>query len=189
MSLVINMMKEKTRKKISKALKGKPKPWQKGKPAWNKGLKRIFKHTDEWKRKASERMKGNKFWVGTKKTQFQKRHLPYKGIEKGFFKKGQRPWNYKGGITPLALQIRYSFQYRQWRSDVFTRDDFTCVLCGGKGGRLEADHYPKRFAIILGEYQIKTLEEALNCEELWNINNGRTLCQECHHKVHSKFKE
>lgn len=30
----------------------------------------------------------------------------------------------------------------------------------------------------------KTLEDAENCEELWNINNGRTLCKSCHIKRH-----
>ena len=33
------------------------------------------------------------------------------------------------------------------------------------------------------EYQIKTFEQALNCAELWDINNGRTLCKECHKKT------
>lgn len=30
------------------------------------------------------------------------------------------------------------------------------------------------------EYNIKNYNEALLCEELWNINNGRTLCLPCH---------
>lgn len=90
-------------------------------------------------------------------------------------------WNWRGGITPLTQQIRHSFKYRQWRSDVFTRDDFTCQKCEVRGGYLEADHYPKKFSEIFHENKIKTLEEALNCEELWNINNGRTLCKKCHH--------
>ena len=95
--------------------------------------------------------------------------------------------NYKGGITPLAKQIRECFQSRQWRSDVFTRDDFTCQECWAKSGNgkavyLEA-HHIKGFAEILDEYQIKTLEQALNCEELWNINNGRTFCRKCHNKT------
>ncbi len=31
---------------------------------------------------------------------------------------------WKGGVTPLMLQIRHSFKTRQWRSDIFTRDNF-----------------------------------------------------------------
>jgi hypothetical protein len=78
--------------------------------------------------------------------------------------------------------IRETFKYRQWRSDIFTRDNFTCVICGLRGVYLEADHI-KRFIDIIREYKIETLDEAIGCEELWNINNGRTLCQQCHRKT------
>ena len=33
------------------------------------------------------------------------------------------------------------------------------------------------------QYTILNLEQALNCEEFWNINNGRVLCKECHKKT------
>ena len=95
--------------------------------------------------------------------------------------RGEKAYQWKGGQT-LNLIIRRCFQYRQWRSDIFTRDDFTCQFCGLKGVYLEA-HHIKSFSKIIEEYQIKTLEEALNCEELWNINNGRTLCKKCHDRT------
>lgn len=104
-----------------------------------------------------------------------------------------RPWLGKTGkdhgcwkdakVSPLYTQIRNCFPYRQWRWDVFTRDKFTCVLCGRSkevSGQLEADHFPKMFIEILNEYQIETYDEAVACEELWNMNNGRTLCKQCH---------
>lgn len=94
---------------------------------------------------------------------------------------GKKHWNWKGGKSKLRISIANNFKYRQWRSDVFTRDNFTCVLCGLRGVYLEADHYPKLFSDIIKEYNIKTIEEALNCEELWSINNGRTLCKKCHY--------
>lgn len=93
---------------------------------------------------------------------------------------GDKSRNWQGGKTTLRVLIRSCFKYRQWRSDIFSRDNFTCQKCGIKGGYLEADHYPKRFSDILKEYNIKTFEEALICEELWNINNGRTLHKNCH---------
>lgn len=35
-------------------------------------------------------------------------------------------------------------------------------------------------------HKIKSFEEANNCEELWNINNGKTLCRKCHDKTKRK---
>lgn len=89
--------------------------------------------------------------------------------------------NWRGGITPLAMKIRNCFKYRQWVSDVFTRDDFTCQKCGRRGGWLEA-HHIKKFSKILEENKIKTFEQAIKCVELWNINNGQTLCGDCHYE-------
>ena len=92
---------------------------------------------------------------------------------------GENASNWKGGITPLTQSIRTRLKYRQWRSDIFTRDNFTCQNCRQIGGKLNA-HHIKSLSSILQKYEIITLEEALDCEELWNINNGITLCEECH---------
>lgn len=88
-------------------------------------------------------------------------------------------WN---GRTPIVEQIRKCIEYRQWRSDVFTRDDFTCQECGVRGGKLHVDHI-KQFAFIVAENQIITMQQAVECSELWNLNNGRTLCVSCHRSV------
>lgn len=37
--------------------------------------------------------------------------------------------------------------------------------------------------------EFNTLEEAYNCDVLWNINNGITLCVYCHKKVHRRMKK
>ena len=37
--------------------------------------------------------------------------------------------------------------------------------------------------MIKKKNQISNLEEALECEELWDINNGRVLCENCHKKT------
>lgn len=101
---------------------------------------------------------------------------------------GSNESNWKGGITSLIEQIRHSFKYRQWRSDVFTRDRFTCVVCDIMGVELNADHFPKSFAEIFHQYKPKSLEESFLIEEFWNINNGRTLCVKCHKKTITYLK-
>jgi len=97
-------------------------------------------------------------------------------------KYGKLSSHWQGGITALNFQIRNSLKYRQWRSDIFTRDNFTCQNCGLEHCKIEA-HHLKEFNIILKENNIKTLAEALSCEELWNINNGITLCKGCHNET------
>ena len=126
--------------------------------------------------------KGNAFWLGTKRSpeDIEKMRLAKIGTYMG-----EKHWNWKDGITNIREFLRKMFEYRQWVSDVFTRDNYTCQLCGKRGGNLEADHYPKMFSQLLDEYRIATREEARNCEELWNINNGRTLWESCHRKTYT----
>jgi 5-methylcytosine-specific restriction endonuclease McrA len=162
------LLSEEHKRKLSKAHKGK-------------------KHTEITKQKISNAHKGKICDEETRRkiSQTKKGKIPYvmsiKVRQKmGEARRGEKHWNWQGGITSLVYQIRHSYKYRQWRSDVFTRDDFTCQECSRRGGNLEAHHSPKSFSEIIREYNIKTLEEALNCEELWNINGGITLCDNCH---------
>ena len=97
--------------------------------------------------------------------------------------KGNKGSNYIDGRSNLRVIVRQCFKYRQWISDIFTRDVFTCQCCGKHGGTFNA-HHVKSFSQIFEENNIKTYEEALNCSELWNINNGITLCCKCHKKEH-----
>jgi hypothetical protein len=80
----------------------------------------------------------------------------------------EKHWNWKGGKSKESVRIRQSSEYKAWRDAVFRRDDWTCVLCGKRGGYLEADHI-KQFSIHI--------------EERFNVENGRTLCMPCHKKV------
>lgn len=97
-------------------------------------------------------------------------------------KQGSNCHNWKGGITSLNQIIRTSGEYKEWRLQIFGRDNFTCQKCGARGVYLEA-HHIKGFSKILKEYKIITFESALQCFELWNLNNGVTLCEECHKKT------
>lgn len=128
-------------------------------------------HTEETKKKMSDSHK--KMSVETRQ----------KMREAKLGKTGPSSNNWNGGMTPLYSRIRNHHKLRQWRSDVFTRDKFSCVNCGdSKGGNLNADHIIP-FIAIMRAYSISCLEDALACEKLWDINNGRTLCIGCHKKT------
>lgn len=85
------------------------------------------------------------------------------------------------GISDLKDIIRHCAEYKIWRDSVFQRDGYKCLVCG-IGGRVCADHI-KQFAVIIVENNVKTLEDALNCHELWDVANGQTLCIPCHKKT------
>lgn len=176
--------------------------WKKGHKTWNKGkiwlAMRGKNHPrPQLGKTTSKKQKevARQNWLGSKNPRWNN-NKP-KCIDcgkkiKGYLSKrcrscwvkyyrGKNTYHWAGGVSGIRRLIRRSYKYRQWRSDVFTRDDFICQLCGKRGNRIEADHYPKMFSEILRENKIKTIEDAFNCEELWNINNGRTLCYGCHH--------
>lgn len=100
---------------------------------------------------------------------------------------GENNPNWRGGKTKLSFQIRNSVEYSFWRMSVFKRDFFTCQHCGAKNKKgekyvFDADHiYP--FSKILDDFNITSIEEAVSCEKLWDIENGRTLCRDCHIKT------
>ena len=155
----------------------------------NIGIKNKNKpKSEETKRKIRETMKGqNKGrlspWAGqsegSKKTRFKKGHK----INLGRTWAGKRKrWTKKNGIyeTPLIKRIRHSEKYKQWRSDVFLRDWWTCQTCKKRGHADSEAHHIKEFIIILKENNIQTFEQSMNCKELWNIDNGVTLCHDCH---------
>jgi len=70
-------------------------------------------------------------------------------------------------------RARGSTQYKEWRTKVFNRDEFTCQDCGKVGGYLEA-HHIKDFATYK--------------ELRYDINNGITYCSKCHSK-HDKYRK
>jgi 5-methylcytosine-specific restriction endonuclease McrA len=82
----------------------------------------------------------------------------------------------------LNLEIRHHPKYQQWVSDVLKRDNWTCQACHRKEVYLIV-HHLKPFTQILEENNIKTLEEALQCKELWDTDNGITLCENCHKQL------
>ena len=99
-------------------------------------------------------------------------------------KKGKDCNFWKGGINKFQWSVRKCWKYVEWRCSVFERDNYTCQDCGKNKCYIEA-HHIIAFSRLLKENNIKTLEEAINCSQLWNIANGMTLCKECHKKTSS----
>lgn len=96
--------------------------------------------------------------------------------------KGENCSFWKGGKTSLTKAIKNTFEYKEWRRQVFERDNYTCqnLECKKRGGIELAPDHIKPFSQIIKENNIRTQEEAKQCAELWGIANGRTLCHPCH---------
>ncbi len=138
------------------------------------------KLTEETKQKMSKAHKKNpiKYWLDKKFTKEHKNNLSLSRIgKKGYWAGKKRPETtgennsaWKGGITSIHTKIRMSLEYRLWRKSVFERDNYTCIWCGQVGGKLQVDHI-KPFA----DYP----------ELRFAIDNGRTLCENCHKTTNS----
>lgn len=79
----------------------------------------------------------------------------------------------------LNKNIRRLKEMKEWRHKVFEKDDYTCVDCGKRGSYLHADHI-KPLHFLLTEYKILKPSDAVKTPEIWNVENGRTLCVPCH---------
>lgn len=160
----------------------------------NKG----FKHSEDSKRKIGATLKrlfAAKTWRPGIGRKFQVGHPSYWNDEskemvraKMRLERGPKNRGWKGGRAGFTSSIRRSPEMVAWRTAVFTRDEYRCVLCGAENGhghtvRLEADHYPISFSQLMTEYKITSAEQAINCKPFWDTTNGRTLCRPCHDKT------
>lgn len=95
--------------------------------------------------------------------------------------------NWKNGKSNLSNNLRTMMKMRLWTYDIFVRDKFTCQKCGDdKGGNLNA-HHKKHLSKIIDEFKIQSVTDAHKCNELWDLNNGITLCIKCHRKEHQNY--
>ena len=82
-------------------------------------------------------------------------------------KRGEDHHFYKDGKgTPRG----FTPEYCEWRTTVYERDDYSCQECGQKGGKLNAHHI---------------VPWSVSEEKRFDLDNGQTLCYECHVKVHA----
>lgn len=133
----------------------------KGKPTWNKGKKGLQKNHNISGLNSVKGISWNKGKTGLQVAWNKGIKMPENS--------GENNPNWKGGITTENNAIRSSLEYREWRISVFKRDNYTCQHCFKRGnGVLHADHI-KPFA----SYPELRLD----------LDNGRTLCIECHKKT------
>ncbi len=110
--------------------------------------------------------------------------------------KGERVKHlWKGGITPLHTKLRHCEKGRQWIRDCMVRDDYTCQITGQRGKKLHI-HHKKEFSKIFQEFlaQHLDLDPIDDCDTLfdlakshndfWRLDNGITICEEIHRKLH-----
>ena len=72
---------------------------------------------------------------------------------------------WKGGINGEKDTLRHHREYKNWRTNVYERDNYTCQCCGKRGVKLNA-HHINSFASYL--------------DFRYDVNNGITLCTGCH---------
>ncbi len=170
---------EETKRKISENRKGKgtgirPPEWRK-----NISLSRKGKPLSEAHKMAlSEAHKGQVgFWLGKKrskedKEKFRRSHLgqsPSIEHRRKLSESVKRAKAYmKSSDSSEHETIRKSLDYKLWRESVLRRDNWACVFCFVRGGKLHADHI-RPFAYFP--------------ELRFSIDNGRTLCIPCHMKT------
>ncbi|MEK6884669.1 MAG: HNH endonuclease [Nanoarchaeota archaeon] len=118
--------------------------------------------TRYWLNKERKDMRGNTFG-------FKKNQPAWNSNKKMPQTSGEKHWNWKGGCGKRPLN---SPEYKFWRKAVFEKDNYTCQSCGKYGQYLEA-HHKKAWA----KYP----------DLRYDINNGETLCKECHNNKREFF--
>ncbi len=182
------------RLKISQTLKGRS-PWNKGKTANDDARINKLKFwsgkkmSDETKLKMSIIRKGIKLsdkakenirkakigklnpMYGKKQSleQIEARVSKIRGIHHWWLTGELNP-NWKGGITLHGQGLRRTVEFSKWRKAVFQRDNWTCLNCGLRDGRIHP-HHIKEFAYYP--------------ESRFDVDNGVTLCVKCHKAIHA----
>lgn len=87
--------------------------------------------------------------------------------------KGANSHLWKGGRTKANKLLRSRAAYKEWRTAVFKRDSYTCQKCSRNKTYLQAHH----------KKPIKSYPELI-----YYVNNGLTLCVDCHQKEHPDLK-
>lgn len=147
---------EETAKKISKTLKAKGVM-----PPSNKGKKFTKEHVE--KIIEAKRQNGSLYHTPERTKKIQAGRKAY--------------YDNVGRTSSMRDLLEGTKQYKDWHFAVLVRDKFRCVQCGAKKP-LHVDHIIPLDAFIAGaQGSFETLLEMMG---LFDIGNGRVLCQNCH---------
>ena len=177
-ALLGHSVSEETRRKMGEALKGRP-IWNRGR-TWPDEIRKKISNTNKArgiKPKFGYDKKGLEHfsWKGGRpKCVDCGKQLRAYGAErcKACVCKGDKAYNWKGGVRNEHEKIRTSIEYREWQRAVFTRDNWTCQKTEQRGGRLQTHH-------ILNFSEHPDLR--------FDVNNGITLSVEAHRVFHKMY--
>jgi len=143
-----------------------------------------YKHTGDARKKISEARKGCRCSEETLKKMSEAKKGQGKGKKLsdetrrkiGEANKGEKNIFWQGGICNENKRIRHSIEFKLWREAVFKRDNWICQECNVKSGNGKT--------VYLHPHHIKAF--AKHPEFRFIIDNGITLCDECHKEIHKK---
>lgn len=117
-------------------------------------------HSEESKMKMSKSRKGRNVW-----------NKGLTGLTDNRIPTGKNCYQWNINLTDEDREDkRYILGYKEWRKEIYERDNYTCQVCGdNKGGNFVAHHMNGWDLFI---------------EERLLVENGITLCEPCHNKFH-----
>lgn len=131
-----------------------------------------YTHREESKAKASAAQKA---WCAAN---------PDKVAARSEKARGPSHYRWKGGSTKLNTSIRQMTENRRWMDAVKARDG-KCTRCGSMGD-LESHHKTGRAALIERLGIASRADARAHAAQLFDIQNGETLCRECHYIEHGR---
>lgn len=145
--------------------RGKP-----GKPSWNKGMQGYLAGAN------NARWKGGIPGCVDCGEKLSSRSAVRCVKCAGAYNSGENHYAWNGGPSSEIQAIRTSQAYKDWRKAVYRRDWFACQMpaCANPKKNIEAHHIHR---------------VADHPELILEVNNGLTLCEECHLAIRGREHE